>query len=68
MEGKKRKLQHKAMVVGGGGSSEKRHFTHLQVLMKLVLQGPERLGREFQAEHREVALCLVFKQPQVCSM
>lgn len=35
------------MVVGVGRTSEKKHFTHLEVLMKLVPQGPERLGREF---------------------
>lgn len=53
------------MVVGEGGSSEKGHVTHPEVLMELVPYRPEGLGREFQAEHREVMPHLVLKQPQV---
>lgn len=59
------------MVVGKGGSSEKGRLMHPQVLMQLVPQGPEGLASrvglvwQFQAEHREVMLCLVLRQPQV---
>lgn len=53
------------MVVGEGRSSEKGHLTHPEVLMELVSQGPEGLGRKFQSEHRGMTLHLVLRKPQV---
>lgn len=47
--------------MGEGKSSEKEHLIHPEVLMELVPQGPEGLGRKFQAEHRGMML----RQPQV---
>lgn len=52
------------MVVGKDRSSEKEYLTHLEVLVELVPQGPEVLGRKFQAKHRRVLLCLVLRQTQ----
>lgn len=68
VERKKRKLQHNAMIVGEGGSSEKGHLMLPEVLMEVAPRGSEAsrtgLDRQFPAEHREVMLCLML-QPQV---
>lgn len=56
------------MIVGEGRSSEKGRLMHPGLLMEVdqkEVASRTGLDRQFQAEHREVMLCLVLQQLQV---